>query len=286
MNFDFAAILVGLSAFTGIVWGIDALLFARRRREAALAQPGSENVVREPLIVEYSRSFFPVIFIVLLVRSFLAEPFRIPSSSMMPTLLIGDFILVNKFSYGLRLPVLDTKIVPLGEPKRGDVVVFRYPGYTCEGKEERSGNPCAQPFKPVPGENYIKRVIGLPGDTVEYRNKTLFVNGEQVPVQPVGTFIGEGSSRDYTGHQQLRETLDTEDHEILLRPQAYYMRIGEGRWVVPDGNYFVMGDNRDHSEDSRFWGFVPERNLVGKAFLVWLSWDSGVVFERMGTVIH
>nr|WP_221281932.1 signal peptidase I [Chiayiivirga flava] len=280
--------MVGLSAFTGIVWAIDALFFARRRRAAAAASLASENAVREPLVVEYSRSFFPVIFIVLIVRSFLAEPFRIPSSSMMPTLLIGDFILVNKFAYGLRLPVLDTKILPLGEPERGDVVVFRYPGFPCDGREERSGSRCgpSQQATPVPHENYIKRVVGLPGDLVEYRNKTLFVNGEQIATEPAGTFIGEGQSRDYTGHQMLREQLGEAGHDILLRPQTYYQRIGEGSWTVPEGNYFVMGDNRDHSEDSRFWEFVPERNLVGKAFLVWLSWDSGIVFERMGTVIH
>lgn len=284
MNFDFAAILVALSAITGVIWAIDALFFARRRQAAAV--PGSENAPKEPLIVEYSRSFFPVIFIVLLVRSFLAEPFRIPSDSMVPTLVDGDFILVNKFAYGLRLPVLDTKFLPIGEPKRGDVVVFRYPGYSCEGRAERSGAPCPEPFRPVSHENYIKRVIGLPGDRIEYRNKTLFVNGEQVPTTAEGTYIGEGSSRDYTGHQLFSENLDGAEHEFLLRPQAYYARIGENSWTVPEGNYFVMGDNRDHSEDSRFWGFVPETALVGEAFLVWLSWDNGVVFGRMGTVIH
>ena len=284
MNFDFAAILVSLSAITGVIWLIDALFFARARR--ARAEPATGNEIKEPLIVEYSRSFFPVLFIVLLVRSFIAEPFRIPSSSMMPTLLIGDFILVNKFTYGLRLPVLDRKILPLGEPERGDVVVFRYPGYSCEGRAERSGNPCDKPWAPVPRQDYIKRVIGLPGDQIIYRNKTLFVNGKQVQTQADGTFIGEGQSREYTGYQQLSEALADTPHDILLRSQPYYMPMAKEAWTVPEGNYFVMGDNRDRSEDGRFWGFVPERNLVGKAFLVWLSWDSGIVFERMGTVIH
>ncbi|SDD17112.1 signal peptidase I [Aquimonas voraii] len=264
MNFDFAALLVGLAAFTGIVWGIDALFFAKARAERA--QAGSSlgtEVVREPVIVEYSRSFFPVILIVLIVRSFLAEPFRIPSSSMMPNLQDGDFILVNKFTYGLRLPVLDTKIVELGEPQRGDVVVFRYPVN--------------------PKENYIKRVIGLPGDEVVYRNKTLFINGEPQPQERIGRYIGVGAGREMDGADHLRETLGEREHEILMRP-TQLGRQGEGRWVVPEGHYFVMGDNRDNSLDSRAWGFVPERNLVGRAFLIWFNSD--FEFGRIGQGIE
>ncbi len=265
MNFDFAAVLVGLAAFTGIVWAIDALFFAKAR--AARAQVGSSvgtEVVREPLLVEYSRSFFPVILIVLIVRSFLAEPFRIPSSSMMPNLQDGDFILVNKFTYGLRLPVLDTKIVEFGLPERGDVVVFRYPVN--------------------PKENYIKRVIGLPGDEVVYSNKTVYINGEPQPQERVGRFIGVGAAREMDGADHLRETLGEREHDILMRPNQLG-RQGEGRWVVPEGHYFVMGDNRDNSLDSRAWGFVPERNLVGRAFLIWMSWDSGIEFSRIGKSI-
>ncbi len=265
MNFDFAAVLVGLAAFTGIVWAIDALFFAKGRAERA--QVGSSlgtEVVREPLLVEYSRSFFPVILIVLIVRSFLAEPFRIPSSSMMPNLQDGDFILVNKFTYGLRLPVLDTKIVEFGLPERGDVVVFRYPVN--------------------PKENYIKRVIGLPGDEVVYSNKTVYINGELQPQERVGRFIGVGAAREMDGADHLRETLGEREHDILMRPNQLG-RQGEGRWVVPEGHYFVMGDNRDNSLDSRAWGFVPERNLVGRAFLIWMSWDSGIEFSRIGKSI-
>jgi signal peptidase I len=266
VDFDFAAILVGLTALTGGIWLLDHLLFAKGREERAVLV-GAEK--KEPLLVEYARSFFPVILIVLLVRSFLAEPFRIPSSSMMPTLLIGDFILVNKFSYGLRLPVLDTKIVPVGEPARGDVVVFRYPKN--------------------PSQDYIKRVIGLPGDEVVYRNKALFVNGEPVPTESLGRYIGEGSGRDMTGAELKREDLSGTSHEILQRTAAYFVPQGEGAWTVPEGHYFVMGDNRDNSEDSRYWGFVPEGHLVGKAFLIWMNWDSrngGIDFGRLGTVIH
>ena len=264
MNFDFAALLVGLAAFTGIVWGIDALFFAKARAERA--QAGSSlgtEVVREPVIVEYSRSFFPVIVIVLIVRSFLAEPFRIPSSSMMPNLQDGDFILVNKFTYGLRLPVLDTKIVEMGLPERGDVVVFHYPVN--------------------PRENYIKRVVGLPGDQVEYRNKTIFINGEPQAQERIGRYLGVGAGREMDGADHLRESLGERQHEILMRPNQLG-RQGEGRWVVPEGHYFVMGDNRDNSADSRVWGFVPEQNLVGRAFLIWFNSD--FEFGRIGQGIE
>ena len=264
MNFDFAALLVGLAAFTGIVWGIDALFFAKARAERA--QAGSSlgtEVVREPVIVEYSRSFFPVIVIVLIVRSFLAEPFRIPSSSMMPNLQDGDFILVNKFTYGLRLPVLDTKIVEMGLPERGDVVVFRYPVN--------------------PRENYIKRVIGLPGDEVVYRNKTIFINGEPQTQERIGVYEGVASGREANGSDHFKELLGEREHEILMRPNQLG-RQGEGRWVVPEGHYFVMGDNRDNSADSRVWGFVPERNLVGRAFLIWFNSD--FEFGRIGQGIE
>lgn len=264
MNFDFAALLVGLAAFTGFVWGIDALFFAKKRAERAHAGSSlGAEVVREPVIVEYSRSFFPVILVVLLVRSFLAEPFRIPSSSMMPNLQDGDFILVNKFTYGFRLPVLDTKVIEVGLPQRGDVVVFRYPVN--------------------PKENYIKRVVGMPGDEVVYRNKTLFINGEPQPQERIGRYLGVGTGREMDGADHLRELLGEREHEILMRPNQLG-RQTEGRWVVPEGHYFVMGDNRDNSLDSRAWGFVPEKNLVGRAFLIWFN--SGFEFGRIGQSIH
>ena len=265
MNFDFAALLVGLAAFTGLVWAIDHLFFAKARDARAQASPAGAEVVREPVIVEYSRSFFPVILIVLLVRSFLAEPFRIPSSSMMPNLLIGDFILVNKFTYGLRLPVLNTKFVELGSPERGDVVVFRYPR--------------------DPSQDYIKRIIGVPGDEIVYRDKVVYLNGEALTQERIGRYIGVGKRRDMDGADHKRETIGDVEHEILVTPIRFTNR-GEGRWVVPEGQYFVMGDNRDNSEDSRAWGFVPEENLVGRAFLVWMNWDSGIDFSRIGTRIR
>ncbi len=273
MSVDFAAILVALSALTGAIWLIDALFFAKARARSATAIDGRAGGMvepqREPLIVEYARSFFPVIFVVLIIRSFLAEPFRIPSGSMMPTLLIGDFILVNKFAYGLKIPVLDYKVVPIGDPERGDVVVFRYP-------ED-------------PSQDYIKRVVGLPGDTVAYRGKRLYVNGEEVIAEMIGRYVGEGSGRESTGSELKQEKLGEVEHQLLIRPNANFGGAGEGEWQVPAGHYFVMGDNRDNSVDSRFWGFVPEKNLVGRAFLIWMSWggrNTAVDFSRIGTVIH
>ena len=281
MDFDFALLLVILTAVTGVVWLIDRLFFQNRRkaRAAAMAQAeGSEaerqlrmqELLREPVIVEYARSFFPVILIVLLFRSFFAEPFKIPSGSMMPTLLVGDFILVNKFAYGLRLPVLGTKIVPIGEPQRGDVFVFRYP------------NPDHDPRKN--GEDYIKRVIGLPGDEISYRNKTLYVNGKEIPQSYVGPFVGSGDEgRRMAGAEIHREMLPGAEHQTLV--SRMIMAGREGTWTVPAGHYFAMGDNRDNSEDSRYWGFVPEENLVGKAFVIWMNWDGGIDFKRIGTLI-
>jgi len=257
---DFALILVIATAVTGIVWLIDALAFAGRRREAAGDAP-----VIEPTVVEYSKSFFPVLLIVLLLRSFVFEPFRIPSGSMMPTLLTGDFIFVNKFSYGLRLPVLNTKILDLGEVERGDVVVFRYP--------------------PEPSINYIKRVVGLPGDVIEYSMaaKELTINGEAVPIEPLGDYPDQYQST------LVREMLGSQPHDALWMNG----RSGPGGvYRVPQGHYFMMGDNRDNSEDSRFddkVGFVPEQNLVGRAEIVWMSWQSfsegGPRWGRIGSSI-
>lgn len=257
MDFDFPAFLVTLTAVTGIIWALDALLWAKKRRAA-----GSDQ---EPILVEYSRSFFPVILVVLVLRSFIVEPFRIPSGSMMPTLLVGDFILVNKFSYGLRLPVLNTKVVDVGEPQRGDVFVFRYPR--------------------DPSIDYIKRVVGLPGDRVEYRNRVLYVNGERYDKTRLGTYTGVGSGAVANGSALLLEKGPVE-HQILNTPSKFST---EGSYIVPEGHYFAMGDNRDGSSDSRFWGVVPAENLVGKAFMIWMNWDSAigsVAWERIGRSIE
>ncbi len=283
MNLDFPTILVLGTALTGGIWLIDVLLFAPRRRRLASERAGAEGAAlgaapatREPLIVEYARSFFPVILIVLLLRSFLVEPFRIPSNSMMPTLLTGDFILVNKFAYGLRLPVLNTKIVEIGNPQHGDVVVFKYP------QDDKT--------------DYIKRVVGVPGDEIWYRDKTIFLNGEPVPQFPVGEYTGVGSGAGMTGARESLEKLDTVEHRILVRSGAPDLPPGcrvlaYGPIKVPEGQYFVMGDNRDNSNDSRCWGFVPDHNLVGKAFAIWMHWDGArdgfaVEWSRLGTVIH
>ena len=242
-NLDFALVIVILTAISGAIWAIDALLF----RSARVARVARGEQVNEPTVVDYARSFFPILLIVLVIRSFLFEPFRIPSESMMPTLLTGDFIFVNKFAYGLRLPVINTKIVSIGEPKRGDVVVFRLPS--------------------DPRVNYVKRVVGLPGDVVEYHpaNKRITINGEPVPIEIVGDY------EDWHDTKLGWEDLGQHHHRVLL------MRgLSEGgRYEVPPGHYFMMGDNRDDSQDSRYpqVGFVPEGNLVGRATGIWMNWS-------------
>lgn len=261
----FEIALVALTFATGIIWLLDRLFLAKRRAErAGLLE------AKEPVLVDYSRAFFPVLAVVLVLRSFIAEPFRIPSSSMMPSLLIGDFILVNKFAYGLRLPINNQKIIAIGEPKRGDVAVFRPPHH--------------------PEQDWIKRVIGLPGDTVAYRDNQVYVNGEPLSYRPLGRYVGKGRGADMTGAYLMQEDLPDRPHPVLERDDLPFFIQGEGEWTVPAGHYFVMGDNRDNSEDSRFWQthFLPESNLRGKAFLVWMNFDrsaGGIDFSRVGSGI-
>jgi signal peptidase I len=261
MDYDFSFFLALATLVTGAIWG--GYLLMQKVRPPA---PYTETT--EPVIVEYARSFFPIVLIVLLLRSFLVEPFRIPSGSMMPTLLVGDFILVNKFTYGIRLPVVNTKIVELGEPQRGDIVVFRFP------KD--------------PTVDYIKRVVGVPGDRIGYFHKQIYINGEPVKQTPLGMYEGAGQVEgSHGGELLMSEDLSGVTHDILITRPAPALK--EGEFQVPPGQYFVMGDNRDNSNDSRFWGFVPEANLVGKAFFIWMSWDStkpGIAFNRLGTVLQ
>lgn len=241
----FETILVVLTLLTGIVWLLDKLFFAKRRA----ARGGLLD--EEPVLVDYSRAFFPVLAIVLVLRSFIAEPYKIPSSSMMPNLLIGDFILVNKFAYGLRLPINNQKFVAIGEPKRGDVVVFKPPH--------------------DPQNNWIKRVIGLPGDRIGFEGNTVSINGQPLTYQTIGTYTGRGVAFGMDSATLLEEQLPGRPHQVLEGLDRY---VGEGEWLVPEGHYFVMGDNRDNSEDGRLWTqshFLPEENLRGKAFLIWLN---------------
>jgi signal peptidase I len=260
---DFALIIVALTALAGVIWLVDSLFF----RSARVGKAAAGEPVKEPVAVDYARSFFPVLLVVLVIRSFLFEPFRIPSPSMTPTLLTGDFIFVNKFAYGLRLPVLNTKIVEIGEPERGDVVVFRLPA--------------------DPRVNYVKRVVGLPGDVVDYHraNKRITINGQLVPIEIVGPYKEEPGTQ--LGWEQLGE----HRHRVLLTPGADLSPGGE--YVVPAGHYFVMGDHRDNSQDGRFReivGFVPEGNLVGRATGVWMNWrwpsEGGPQWNRIGTGIE
>ncbi|WP_048306952.1 signal peptidase I [Halomonas sp. PR-M31] len=256
---DFSLLLVVAVAVTGLVWLLDVLWW-RPKRRARLAKAASDDgtalddytrrkLAKEPWPVDYARSFFPVLLVVLLLRSFLVEPFQIPSGSMRPTLEVGDFILVNKFTYGLRLPVTHTEIVDLGEPERGDVMVFRFPQDTSV--------------------NFIKRVVGLPGDRIRYENKQLYVNGEPVPKE-----LTDADPTKAPGEELFDEQLGEGHHDIYNNPLDPGPQLREV--IVPNGQYFMMGDNRDHSNDSRYWGFVPEENIVGKAFAVWMHWDGGL----------
>ena len=256
VHFDFEVLLLGLTVVTGVIWLVDALLFAPRRNQEQLS-----SVPQEPLVTEYSRAFFPVLAIVLVIRSFWLEPFRIPSGSMMPTLLVGDFILVEKYAYGLRFPVWHFNMTNSDGPERGDVIVFRYP------RDE--------------SQDYIKRVIGLPGDHIAYYNKRLSINGEPLKATSDGLYEGLGESNgmlnaggcDRAGArcEVIFEENGDLSYTVMTNPSSAYSINGE--ITVPEGHYFVMGDNRDHSNDSRVWGFVPEQNLVGKATRVWLHWD-------------
>jgi signal peptidase I len=291
-SLDFSLVLLLLSVVTGLVWLIDHLFVRRHREQAVLKGAGGDMKVAEPGTVDYARSFFPVAFIVLLVRSFVFEPFRIPSDSMMPTLLDGDFIVVNKYAYGLRWPVLNEKFAPIGEPERGDVVVFRFP--------------------PNPNINYIKRLVGLPGDRVAVHDDHLVINGQTVELAEQGRYT-DGC---YVDMRLSEEVLGEHRHQVMscrgrdsLRP-AYMvdssqapgsppvcnrkkLREDYGAWVcretppgsdrdrgdfeetvVPPGHYLMVGDNRDNSEDGRSWGFVPEKNLVGKATRIWFNFDT------------
>ena len=260
ISIDFPLILSLLVILTGIIALIDALFLAKKRRE--------QGKKKLPLVIEYSRSFFPVLLIVLLIRSFLIQPYRVPTGSLEPTIMPGDFIAVNQFAYGLRLPVLNYKIVPIGEPKRGDIALFRYP------KD--------------PKMIFVKRVIGLPGDHIVYKNKVLSVNGKTMRQYTLGKALDIEPTRGYP----IPVLIKMEDF-YGIKHEIYQFEQGgdytSHNIVVPKGCYFMMGDNRDDSNDSRYWGCVPERNLVGKAFLIWMSWNSekhGVRWHRIGKIIR
>jgi len=217
----------------------------------------SEKYRHRPKVVQWSIELFPVLLLVLVFRGFIFEPFRVPSNSMMPTLLTGDFILVNKFDYGLRLPIVNSKIINFSKPDRGDVIVFRYPNY------EHSAS--------YSGVDFIKRVVALPGDTISYEKDQLTVNGETVDYRKIGAYQGVDSGKAMSGYRHVRELIDHADHDILLHPLGHSRELS--KTTVPEGHYFVMGDNRSHSSDSRFWGYVPEDYILGRAIGIWMHWD-------------
>ncbi len=265
---DFALILFVLLLASGGIWLLDRYALAAKR-------PSGEI---EPWWVEYAKSFFPVILIVFCIRSFLVEPFKIPSGSMIPTLHVGDFILVNKFTYGVRLPIINQKIVPLNNPQRGDVMVFHYPEN--------------------PSVDYIKRVVGIPGDVIEYRQKKLTINGVEQVQQSEGDFNYVESGLNFVHTERKTEMLGERRHDLLINPDMPNVHLGSVsefkgrencvydensmRCQVPDGHYFMMGDNRDNSRDSRYWGFVPDNQIVGRAFFVWMNFSD---LKRIGLSI-
>ncbi len=261
---DFSLVLAIAIIVSGTIWAADKWFFASRRIQKYEQEKhqGIESEIVEPPVVEFSRFIFPVVLIVFILRGFIAEPFRIPSGSMLPTLEVGDFILVSKFNYGVRLPVINKKIIELGNPERGDVVVFRYPEN--------------------PSIDYIKRVIGVPGDEIGYYNKVLYINGKMAEQQPIGDYAAG-----FYNFKRITEKLpDPElDHNILV---SDLQAASDFVLVVPAKSYFVMGDNRDNSRDSRVWGFVPDENLVGRAFFVWMSWEwkHWPKWHRVGSVIR
>jgi signal peptidase I len=269
---DFSLFLLVLLLATGLIWAWDRFVSQPGRERRLEALKGGDRVdpselqrlEKQPLLAEYARSFFPVILVVFVLRSFIVEPFRIPSGSMLPSLYIGDFILVNKFVYGLRVPVLNDKFVEVSSPQRGDVVVFRFPS--------------------DPSVNYIKRVVGIPGDRIVYANKKLYINGEPVEQSDPRPYEFEEVGKRSIQAMRLSENLGEGAHDIVVDSR----KEGGGplEKVVPPEHYFVMGDNRDYSNDSRFWGFVPDRLVVGRAFFIWFSWDAanggGVNWTRIG----
>lgn len=264
MDIDLPLILMIAVGVTGVIWLLDIVFFARKRQKDA----------DEPAVIEYSKSFFPVLFLVFFLRSFLVEPFQIPSGSMIPTLQVGDYIAVNKFAYGVRMPVFRTKLFDVSEPERGDVVVF---------------------FPPNEQRYFIKRLVGMPGDKVQIINHELIINGQRqsyTPLTPqeLGLIPGGEDLQicSYRGDrfEVVKETLGNAEH--LIQKCSLPTRISaNGSWTVPQGHYFMMGDNRDNSKDSRVWGAVPEENLVGKAFAIWMHWpelSSLPSFSRSGSI--
>ncbi len=248
---DFALILLICVAVTGAVWFLDTLWRLITRK---IVVSNSNKPARGRWIVEYARAFFPILLIVFVLRSFVVEPFRIPSGSMLPTLQNGDFILVNKYRYGIRVPLTNDKILEIENPDRGDVMVFKYPHDASV--------------------NFIKRVVGLPGDKIIYDKKKLYINGEEIEQEFIEETVVRPSANRAITVSVLSESLGENMHRVQIDEVKRKRTDYEMDFTVPENHYFVLGDNRDYSNDSRFWGFVPDENVIGKAFLIWFSWNS------------
>ncbi|MFT5083214.1 MAG: signal peptidase I [Lentisphaeria bacterium] len=289
MDINLPLLLFLAVAFTGVTWLVDLAFFSKSREQKIAAVDGQfssltveqkqqdesykkamETVSLEPVLVEYSKSFFPVLFLVFALRSFIVEPFQIPSESMVPTLEVGDFILVNKFTYGIRLPLIRTKILDINTPKRGEVMVF---------------------FPPNKDQYFIKRIVGLPGDVIRYADNVLYVNGEKMKQELAYTDPRIDNACNYIGRGQgeyvvVNETFGDVSH-LMRKCESPLMASSDRSWKVPEGHFFMMGDNRDNSSDSRVWGAVPEERIVGKAFAIWMHWESLLSipsFSRVGAI--
>lgn len=263
MYLDFLNILSLITIFVGVICLVDIIMRARKPKKNFGLQEKEKQKIKHPIIIEYARSFFPVLLIVLLIRAFLFQPYRVPTGSLEPTIIPGDMILVNQYDYGFRVPIWNAKLIHVGRPKIGQIALFRWPVN--------------------PSITFVKRVVGIPGDHISYINKVLYINGKKQTQKFVGNSLEIGTGTQASKVKKYEENLNGVKHFIILRPDQPAQNFKN--LIVPKGKYLMIGDNRDDSDDSRSWGFVPAKNFIGKALFVWMSWDSQkyrVRWDRIG----